>query len=136
MSSPESTEASISFMVPVPDGSRAWQAINATSDTGERDRNYDRKEHTVPVYNIRGKENTVGLDITGFQFLKRPAKHTAFDSDESIEQEYYPESIELIKELTGASKVVLFDHSEGSWYQVKNLDGLTRFQLSEDDDLT
>ena len=30
---------------------------------------------------------------------------------EEIEREYYPESIALVKELTGASRVVLFDHS-------------------------
>ena len=36
----------------------------------------------------------------------------AFEDDAALEKEYYPESIALIKELTGASRVVVFDHSE------------------------
>ena len=38
-------------------------------------------------------------------------KHTSFENDEEVEREYYPEPIELVKELTGASRVVPFDHS-------------------------
>ncbi|EEB92672.1 hypothetical protein MPER_08785, partial [Moniliophthora perniciosa FA553] len=37
--------------------------------------------------------------------------HKAFNDEAEIEKEYYPESIELIKKITGASKVVLFDHT-------------------------
>ncbi|KAJ7916201.1 hypothetical protein B0H13DRAFT_1609641 [Mycena leptocephala] len=56
-------------------------------------------------------ESAASLDKTGFQLFKHPAKHTAFTNDADIEKEYYPESIELIKRLTGASRVVLFDHT-------------------------
>ena len=45
---------------------------------------------------------------------RRAATHTAFDNDEAVEREYYSESIALVKELTGASRVVVFDHSESS----------------------
>jgi hypothetical protein len=68
-------------------------------------------EHTAEIEDLRGKEDSVTLDTAGFQFLKKAAKHQSFATDEVIKNEYYPESIELIKELTGASKVVLFDHS-------------------------
>lgn len=67
----------------------------------------------------------ISLDKTGFQYFKRK---TEFDfggkggaaSDEAIEKAYYPESIQLIKDYTGASRVVLFDHSAFSsiYFQV------------------
>lgn len=110
---PTSTLATLSYFVPPPNGEKAYQHISADPLTGERERNYTRADHAVVIENLRGKEDLVAtLDTAGFQFFKRPAKYTTFDNgDEEIVKEYYPESIELIKELTGASRVVLFDHS-------------------------
>jgi len=104
----------LSFITAPEDGSRAYFHINANPKTGERDMNTGRVERQVVIENLRGKEDTVSLDTTGFQFYKEPAKHTTFANDEEIKREYYPESIELIKKLTGASRVELFDHSMSS----------------------
>ena len=43
--------------------------------------------------------------------LELLSRHGVTD-DAEIEKEYYPESEELIKKVTGASRVVFFDHSE------------------------
>ena len=109
---PTSTLATLSYFVPPANGGKAYQHINADPLTGERERNYTRADHAVVIENLRDKDEEVTLDTAGFQLFKRPAKYTSFNNgDEEIEKEYYPESIELIKELTGASRVVLFDHS-------------------------
>jgi len=71
----------------------------------------DAKKKTVVIENIRGKEDSVSLDTAGFQYYKHTSKHITFANDEEIFREYYPESIELIKKLTGASRVELFDHT-------------------------
>ncbi|KAJ8487456.1 hypothetical protein ONZ45_g14327 [Pleurotus djamor] len=110
-SSPPSTTGLLKFYVPPADGSRAYQHINSDPTIGERRRNYTFREEEVVIENLRGRENTVSLDTAGFQFYRRPAQHTSFQNDEEIIKEYYPESIALLKELTGASKVVLFDHT-------------------------
>ncbi|KAF9523597.1 hypothetical protein CPB83DRAFT_862595 [Crepidotus variabilis] len=81
------------------------------STTGERDTNITREAKDVVIENVRGKEHTVSLDTTGFQFFNAPTKYKSFANDEEIKREYYPESIELIKKLTGANRVVLFDHT-------------------------
>ena len=107
----DTVSTTLIYSVPPADGSKPYQNINASSTTGERDRNYTRTQYQVQIENIRGKENTVSLDTTGFQFVHAPAQHKKFDNDEEVEREYYPESIELIKKITGASRVVLFDHS-------------------------
>ncbi|KAF9524914.1 hypothetical protein CPB83DRAFT_819389 [Crepidotus variabilis] len=109
-SSPNTVKTLLTFSIPPKDG-RAFININADSTTGERQGNISREEKEVVIENIRGKEDIVGLDTTGFQYFKAPAKHTSFASDEEVQREYYPESIELLKKLTGATKVVLFDHT-------------------------
>ncbi|KAJ6555113.1 hypothetical protein DFH09DRAFT_1165523, partial [Mycena vulgaris] len=105
---PPSTSASLNFYVPPKDGTRAY-LNTTTSVAGVPDQNFTLEAHDVEIQNLRGNESAATLDTTRFQIYKHPAKHTAFTSDAEIE--YYPESIELIKRLTGASRVVLFDHT-------------------------
>ena len=101
----------INYGVPPADGARAFQTINEDA-SGRRDRNFSHQSQEVQVENIRGKEHTVGLDTAGFQFYDVPAKYKGeFLDDEEVKREYYPENEELLKKLTGASKVVIFDHS-------------------------
>ena len=109
---PASTTANHLYIVEPKGGVGAYQYVNADPITGERERNFEREEKSVIIENIRGKENSVSLDTAGFQFYRYPSKHTTFTSDEEIRQEYYPESAELIKKATGASRVELFDHSQ------------------------
>ncbi|KAK2462799.1 hypothetical protein APHAL10511_005190 [Amanita phalloides] len=103
--------STIVYCVKPADGARAYQTANVNPKTGQRDRNWTLEGKEMQVENIRGKEDTVTLDTAGFQFFKRAAKHKSFANDEEIKREYYPESEELFKELTGASKVVIFDHT-------------------------
>ncbi|KAF8198345.1 hypothetical protein K438DRAFT_705151 [Mycena galopus ATCC 62051] len=103
---PSSTTGILNFAVPPKDNARAYVNISDPTDV-----NYSRESHEVTIHNLRGNESQATLDTTGFQLYNHPAKHTAFTNDADIEREYYPESIQLIKELTGASRVVLFDHT-------------------------
>lgn len=93
------------------EGVPAYIHINADPTTGVRERSYTQEEKEVEVENLRGKEDSVTLDTAGFQFYQIPSKHTSFATDDLIKEEYYPESIELIKKLTGATRVEIFDHS-------------------------
>jgi len=103
---------SLTYGIPPPDGVPAKVTTHADPATGQRERNFELKGYQVQVENIRGKEDTVSLDSTGFQFYSnRPSKLKSFTDEEEIKSVYYKESEELIKELTGASKVELFDHT-------------------------
>jgi len=99
------------YFVPPADGSKPWSDINTDIQHEEHGRNWTKQEHTLEIENLRGKENSVSLDVNGFQFYKSPSAHRAFNVDADIEKEYYPESIELVKKLTGASRAVVFDHT-------------------------
>ncbi|ESK87703.1 hypothetical protein Moror_1855 [Moniliophthora roreri MCA 2997] len=107
---PSTVLASLSYFSPPTDGSKP-RLYNFTPPEGVPAMNYDLVKHTVPIENVRGKEDTLSLDTSGFQFVKHTSAHKAFNDDAEIKKDYYPESIELLKKLTGASKVVLFNHT-------------------------
>ncbi|KAK7454511.1 hypothetical protein VKT23_011265 [Stygiomarasmius scandens] len=107
---PQFVPANLQYYSPPIDGTRPYTNINEVE--GVPKRNWIPEEHVVQIENLRGKETSVSLDTAGFGFyLNQPVKHKTFRNDEEIQQEYYPESAELIKKMTGASKVVLFDHT-------------------------
>ncbi|KAI0360623.1 hypothetical protein OH77DRAFT_703577 [Trametes cingulata] len=111
VSTADTVTATLHYFTPPEDGSAPYIYINADTKTGRRQRNWETAPHDVEIENIRGKEDSVSLDTTGFQYFRRAAQHKTFENDEVIEKEYYPESIELVKELTGASRAVVFDHT-------------------------
>ncbi|KAG2125697.1 hypothetical protein DEU56DRAFT_862757 [Suillus clintonianus] len=65
----------------------------------------------VVVHDIRGKEDTVGLDKTGFQFVTHKSVEKDFVDEEAIQTKYYAEVEDILKKHTGAKRVVIFDHT-------------------------
>ena len=109
---PDTLTATLSFFSPPKDQSRPFYRTTSDPAYGLRS-NFTNEHHEVEVENIRDSDpGTYTLDTAGFQFFKRAAKHTSFTDGAQIAAEYYPESAALIKEFTGASRVVIFDHSE------------------------
>ncbi|KAL4068775.1 hypothetical protein V8B97DRAFT_813543 [Scleroderma yunnanense] len=105
-----STTAQLKYSLPPPDGSRPYTDVKSGMTTEKRSQNWLDDIHDVQIKDIRGKEDKYTLDTVGFQYYCHPAKHTTFLNDKEIKEEYYPESMELIKKLTGATKVVVFGH--------------------------
>ncbi|KAI0379212.1 hypothetical protein F5Y04DRAFT_290427 [Hypomontagnella monticulosa] len=65
------------------------------------------------VHDVTGEEDKYSLDNHGFQFLRHASKVTSlqdFQDEELVKAEYYPESVELLKSVTGASRIFIFDH--------------------------
>lgn len=111
-SEPQSVTASLNYYTPPASGERPYlYTYDPEPSSGQQRRNWAPTAHTVQIENLRGREDSVKLDTSGFQFGVHAAAHRAFNSDADIEREYYPESVDLIKKVTGASRVVLFDHS-------------------------
>lgn len=105
------TIGSLNYFLAPPDGSRPYTSINADSATGKPIRNWIEDQHEMQIEDLRGKAELYKLDNAGFQYGREAAKHTSFLNDDEIEREYYPESIDLIKRVTGATSVVIFDHT-------------------------
>jgi len=68
------------------------------------------REHTVAIRDVRPVAATLSLEHEGFQLLTAPTS-ADFDDEDSIRTRYYTETSALLRKLTGASRVVVFDHT-------------------------
>ncbi|KAK4895220.1 hypothetical protein LTR27_006563 [Elasticomyces elasticus] len=66
--------------------------------------------HAVQVHDIRGHESQFDLDTHGFQLVQHRSVEDEFEDDEKVKQEVYAEIIDLLKQVTGATKVLPFSH--------------------------
>jgi mRNA-degrading endonuclease HigB of HigAB toxin-antitoxin module len=65
----------------------------------------------VVIHDISGEVDKYNLDTHGFQFVKHESKEKDFFDVEKIEAEYYPETEELVKKVTGATRTFVFNHA-------------------------
>ncbi|KAJ5151151.1 uncharacterized protein N7482_010403 [Penicillium canariense] len=63
------------------------------------------------IHDVSGHELDYTLDSHGFQFYYHKSSETDFVDDEKIRREYYAETEQLLKDATGASRVLIFDHT-------------------------
>jgi hypothetical protein len=66
--------------------------------------------HRVQIRDARPMRAELGLETTGFVWLDRPTAVRDFADPDQVRDVYLPESAALVKELTGADKVVVFGH--------------------------
>ena len=63
------------------------------------------------IRDLRPAASELTLDEVGFQFLAHRSTVRNFWDGDEIRRVYYPESIALLKRVTGASEVRVFDHT-------------------------
>jgi len=73
--------------------------------TGERDQRPMRIENGRPL------AGRFSLDTDGFEFVAHPTKVKDFFDAEELKRVYYPEVEALIKRVSGALRVAVFDHT-------------------------
>ena len=67
-------------------------------------------ELQVPIRNARPLIDQLSLDREGFVLLHHQTAVTNFYDEDQIRSVYYPECERVMKEATGAARVVAFDH--------------------------
>ncbi|KAG6377065.1 hypothetical protein JVT61DRAFT_1115 [Boletus reticuloceps] len=79
--------------------------------------NYHAPLDSQPPYNYvddppaGARENTLGLDISGFQFVRYPSAEKDFADEDKIKSAYYAEVEDILKKYAGAKRVFIFDHT-------------------------
>jgi len=73
-------------------------------------RNTENEEHGITVYDARAVANTLSLDREGFVLVHHKTAATDLYDEAVITKVYYRECERLMRETTGAKKVVAFDH--------------------------
>jgi len=98
--------------------------VNYLLDTGETPYTYsggpgstevrsggERDPRRVVMHNGRPEANRFVLDRDGFRFINHDTKVVSFFDEAEVRRVYYPEMEALVKAETGASRVVVFDHT-------------------------
>ncbi|KAF2121697.1 amino acid permease-domain-containing protein [Lophiotrema nucula] len=86
-----------------------WKGYRLEEATSTYDRPAESHNHTVR--DVTGREKEYSLDGNGFQFYPHVSVEKDFLDDEQIKAQYYPETEQLLKDATGASRVFIFDHT-------------------------
>ncbi|TBU23192.1 hypothetical protein BD311DRAFT_731750 [Dichomitus squalens] len=89
----------------------AYRYIYTAPPPGRPEHNLGDDPRPVVVHDARGREHDFALDVHGFQFLRHPSAEGEFADEARIRDVYYKEGEELLRRVTGAKKVVIFDHT-------------------------
>jgi hypothetical protein len=99
--------------------------INYSVDTGEKPASYggissaeaDKKrtgkyrEYKMPIYDGRAVADQLSLEREGFILVRHETKVKDFYDETEVRSIYYPEIEKLVKETSGAKRVLVFDHT-------------------------
>ena len=67
--------------------------------------------HIVPIHDARPIASDINLDREGFAVLPHQTAVRNFYDDDEVRRVYYPEAERLLQRVTGASRVLVFDHT-------------------------
>ncbi|KDQ10329.1 hypothetical protein BOTBODRAFT_136848 [Botryobasidium botryosum FD-172 SS1] len=118
---PGDVQTTLNFYSPPPSGEKPHTYLQPGKF---RTKNWTPVTHDVVIHNARGLEDTFGLDISGFEFVRHESAENEFRDDATIKARYYPEIEKLLKERTGAKRVVIFNHIVRRSYEDKVVDGI------------
>ncbi|MDZ8088915.1 MAG: CmcJ/NvfI family oxidoreductase [Nostoc sp. DedQUE12b] len=103
-----SVEANLSYLIPT-----AEKPVNYTYEppAGIPRTNATYQTYKLPIYNARSISENISLDREGFAFTGHNTNVRNFYDEDEVRRVYYPEAEQLLKEVTGGTKVVIFDHT-------------------------
>ncbi|WP_290649683.1 CmcJ/NvfI family oxidoreductase [Aquisalimonas sp.] len=103
-----SVTAELTFMVPT--GQRPY--VHTEALTGEPEPRYHAQleRRAVSVHDARSWANELSLDRQGVEYRGHATGVDDLYDDARVERDYHPEVEALVREVTGATRVVIFDH--------------------------
>ena len=105
---PDTIAASVNYMQR--DGEKPFTYTGGPGSTEVRSGgNLD--PHVMQIRNGRPFAGGFTLERDGFRFVAHPTKVVSFFDEAEVRRVYYPEMEALIKAESGASRVVVFDHT-------------------------
>lgn len=84
---------------------------NPAPGTGGPQRDGDYAPFTVAIHDARPIAGELDLDVQGFVLVRAETKVGDFYDPAQVRDVYTPEIERLVREATGAAKVVVFDHT-------------------------
>jgi len=104
---PVAVRASLDYQKHVP-GKRTGRYIGREDEGDLAD---EHEPHEVDLRNARMLSPSATLDTRCFELRRHPTAVKDFRDDEEVKRVYYQEVEALVKEATGAERVIVFDHT-------------------------
>ncbi|KAF2802124.1 uncharacterized protein BDZ99DRAFT_402248 [Mytilinidion resinicola] len=104
---PKHVQTTLHYYKDPGDGSAPAPSYVGRIETFER----PSEDLDVTITDVRGSEDKYTLDGNGFQIYPHVSAEKDFVDDDKLKAEYYPETEQLLKDATGASRVFIFDHT-------------------------
>jgi len=101
-------EAELNYLVPMAARPRY---LAYDPGPGEMRSNMTHEAHRVRIHDMRPIQSQIALDEEGFALVEQRSAVRDFWDEDQIRRVYYPEAERLIKEVTGAARVFIFDHT-------------------------
>src|SRR6516225_9614992 len=106
---PETIEATLDYFLDT--GAMPVSLVGAPGGTDTRVGGGQSDPHSVVLHNGRAYTDRFALERDGFRFVRHDTKVADFYDEDEIRRVYYPEMEALVKAESGASRVVVFDHT-------------------------
>jgi hypothetical protein len=103
-----SVETEVNYMAPLRERPRTY---TYEPPAGIAKSNIVVEPHRVAVHDVRPRANAFTLDGQGFALVSHESAVEDFDDETEIRGTYYAEAEQLLKDVTGADRVFIFDHT-------------------------
>jgi hypothetical protein len=104
-----SVEALLNYLVDTGEKPESYGGVSQSVADEMRKGKYE--EHKMTVTNGRPLIGQFSLDREGFIFVNHETKVKNFYDDAEVRSVYYGETERLVKEISGAKRVLVFDHT-------------------------
>jgi len=108
LDTPDTIEASLSYLADTGE-----KLVTQVAVPGGRDERAGggSETHVVKIRNGRPLADRFEFERDGFRFVSNRTHVADFSDEDEIRAVYYPECVGLIKQVSGAKRVVVFDHT-------------------------
>jgi hypothetical protein len=100
-------EAELNYLAPMSERPRYYAF---EPEAGEPRSNLEPEPHQVRIHTLRPIAGELGLDVQGFALKEQRSAVQDFWDDEEVRRVYYPEAERFLLDVTGASRIFIFDH--------------------------
>jgi hypothetical protein len=105
---PDQVEATLNYIADT--GEKIFTQTGAPGDLDVRSGG-QQDPRRITIANGRPHAAKLGLEQDGFRFVRHDTKMRDFLDEDEVRRVYYPEMEALVKAESGASRVVVFDHT-------------------------
>jgi hypothetical protein len=102
------TRAAVHYVSP---SRQPLYCYDSAPSNGLPESNVTFEEHLIHISDARGIDRPLALNSDGAALISQRSRVTSFDDERAVRDHYYAEAADIIRSVTGADDVVVFDHN-------------------------